>query len=71
MLTFTYAAECNGTKVKVNAYNPGPTRTRMRAEAMPGEDPMTLPTPEEMAPSILELLSPSCEKNGELVAFRR
>jgi NAD(P)-dependent dehydrogenase (short-subunit alcohol dehydrogenase family) len=71
MLTFTYAAECNGTQVKANAYNPGPTRTRMRAEAMPGEDPMTLPTPEEMAPSILELLSPACEKNGELVAFRR
>jgi NAD(P)-dependent dehydrogenase (short-subunit alcohol dehydrogenase family) len=71
MLTFTYAAECNGTPVKANAYNPGPTRTRMRAEAMPGEDPMTLPTPEEMAPSIMELLSPACGKNGELVAFRR
>ena len=71
MLTFTYAAECNGTNVKANAYNPGPTRTRMRAEAMPGEDPMTLPTPEDMAPLILELLSPACTKNGELVAFRR
>lgn len=71
MLTFTYAAECNGTNVKANAYNPGPTRTRMRAEAMPGEDPMTLPTPEELTPSILELLSPACTKNAELVAFRR
>lgn len=71
MLTFTYAAECNGTNVRANAYNPGPTRTRMRAEAMPGEDPMTLPAPEEMAPAILELLSPACTKNGELVAFRR
>jgi NAD(P)-dependent dehydrogenase (short-subunit alcohol dehydrogenase family) len=71
MLTFTYAAECNGTRVKANAYNPGPTRTKMRAEAMPGEDPMTLPTPEDLAPSILELLSPACMKNGELVASRR
>ena len=71
MLTFTYAAELNGTKVKVNALNPGPTRTRMRAEAMPGEDPMTLPAPEELTPLILEMLSPSCEKTGELVTFRR
>ena len=71
MLTFTYAAECSGTHVKANAYNPGPTRTAMRAQAMPGEDPNTLPTPEELAPSILELLSPACTKNGELVAFRR
>jgi NAD(P)-dependent dehydrogenase (short-subunit alcohol dehydrogenase family) len=70
-LTFTYAAECNGTNVKANAFNPGPTRTRMRAEAMPGEDPMTLPAPEELAPLILELLSPACTRNGELVHFRR
>lgn len=71
MMIFTYAAECNGTQVKANAYNPGPTRTRMRAEAMPGEDPMTLPTPEDVTPLILGLLSPACTKNGELVAFRR
>ncbi|HEX3484541.1 MAG TPA: SDR family NAD(P)-dependent oxidoreductase [Micropepsaceae bacterium] len=71
MLTFTYAAECNGTNVKANACNPGATRTRMRAEAMPGEDPMTLPAPEELAPFILEMLSPACTKNGELVTFRR
>jgi NAD(P)-dependent dehydrogenase (short-subunit alcohol dehydrogenase family) len=71
MLTFTYAAECNGTNVKANALNPGPTRTKMRAEAMPGEDPMTLPAPEELAPLIVELLSPECTKNGELIDFRR
>ncbi len=71
MLTFTYAAECNGTNVKANALNPGPTRTRMRAEAMPGEDPMTLPAPSELTPLILEMLSPACEKNAELVTFRR
>ena len=71
MLTFTYAAECNGTNVKANALNPGPTRTHMRAEAMPGEDPMTLPAPEELVPLILDMLSPNCAKNGELVTFRR
>src|SRR5260370_1356247 len=37
----TYAAETERTAVRVNLINPGPTRTRMRAQAMPGEDPMT------------------------------
>ena len=70
-LVYTYAAECNGTNVKANVFNPGKTRTRMRAEAMPGEDPMTLPAPEELTPLILELLSPQCMRNGELVDFHR
>ena len=70
MLVKTYAAELTGTTVKANLLNPGPTRTKMRAEAMPGEDPMTLPAPEELAPLIVELLSPECELNGELVRFR-
>ncbi|HEX5278648.1 MAG TPA: SDR family NAD(P)-dependent oxidoreductase, partial [Micropepsaceae bacterium] len=71
VLTFTYAAECNGTNVRANAINPGPTRTTMRAQAFPGEDPLTLPTPEDMAPLIVELLSPECTRNAELVNFRR
>ncbi len=44
-----YAAETAATSVRVNLFNPGPTRTRMRAAVMPGEDPMTLPTPEDVA----------------------
>lgn len=70
-LAFTYAEECSGTKVKVNVLNPGPMRTLMRAKAMPGEDPSTLPRPEELAPLIVELLSPENEKQGELVTFQR
>lgn len=66
-----YAAELAGTTVRVNMLNPGPTRTDMRAAAMPGEDPMTLPAPEELTPLILELLSPECDDNGELFAFKR
>ncbi len=65
-----YAAELAGTTVRANILNPGPTRTDMRAAAMPGEDPMTLPAPEELTPLILELLSPDCDDNGELFAFR-
>ncbi|HTW35636.1 MAG TPA: SDR family NAD(P)-dependent oxidoreductase [Rhizomicrobium sp.] len=69
-LALTYAAECEGTKVKVNLLNPGPLRTRMRAKAFPGEEPESLDPPEAVAPLILGLLSPDCMKNGELVGFK-
>lgn len=69
-LALTYAAECATTKVRVNLLSPGALRTTMRARAMPGEDPQTLPAPESVAPLIVELLSPSCTRNGELVAFK-
>ncbi|SRR5579885_533491 len=69
-LALTYAAECAGTNVRVNVLNPGPLRTKMRAQAMPGEDPMTLRPPEAVAPLIVELLSPAYEKNGERVNFQ-
>ena len=69
-LALTYAAECEGTNIKVNLLNPGPVRTGMRAKAFPGEDPQTLPPPEALAPPIVEMLSPSYEKTGELVVFK-
>ena len=67
----TYAAELTGTTVKVNLLYPGPMRTAMRAKAMPGEDPMSLPAPEELCPLILEMLSPDYAANGEVVRFSR
>ena len=70
-LALTYATECQGTNIKANLLNPGPVRTAMRAKAMPGEDPETLPLPELLGPLIVEMLSPSYQKNGELVAFKR
>jgi NAD(P)-dependent dehydrogenase (short-subunit alcohol dehydrogenase family) len=69
-LALTYAAECSSTKVRANLLNPGPLRTAMRARAMPGEDPSELKPPEAVAPVIVELLSPSCAKNGELINFQ-
>ena len=69
-IVLTYAAECAGTNVAANLLNPGPLRTRMRQKAMPGEDPQTLDPPEAVASLILELLSPDCTKNGELVSFK-
>jgi NAD(P)-dependent dehydrogenase (short-subunit alcohol dehydrogenase family) len=66
----TYAAETTSTPVRVNLFNPGPTRTRMRAQVMPGEDPMTLPTAEQVAEKILDLCLPSFGETGKLYDFR-
>jgi NAD(P)-dependent dehydrogenase (short-subunit alcohol dehydrogenase family) len=70
MLARTYAAETEKTKVKVNLFNPGPTRTRMRAQAMPGEDPMTLDPPHKVATHVLPLCLPDCDKTGMLYDYR-
>jgi len=69
-LVWTYAEEIATTPIRVSLIDPGPARTRMRAEAMPGEDPMTLPTPEEIAPMILEALSPDYDGRAETFVFR-
>jgi NAD(P)-dependent dehydrogenase (short-subunit alcohol dehydrogenase family) len=69
-LARVYAAETESTPVRVNMFNPGPTRTKMRAAVMPGEDPMTLPTPELVAEKILPLCLPSCSETGKLYDFR-
>ena len=70
-LVLSYANECAGTNVRVNLFNPGATRTKMRAQAMPGEDPMDLPAPEDIAPQIVELLLPSCTRAGERITAVR
>jgi NAD(P)-dependent dehydrogenase (short-subunit alcohol dehydrogenase family) len=70
-LARTYADETHSTTpVRVNLFNPGPTRTRMRAQVMPGEDPMTLPTPEQVAEKILALCLPSFAETGKLYDYR-
>jgi NAD(P)-dependent dehydrogenase (short-subunit alcohol dehydrogenase family) len=71
VLALTCAAECRETTVKVNLLNPGPMRTAMRAKAMPGEDPATLPTPDEIAPQIVEMLSPSFGTSETVASFRK
>jgi NAD(P)-dependent dehydrogenase (short-subunit alcohol dehydrogenase family) len=49
-LTQVAADEVRHCEIRINAINPGPTRTSMRAQAYPEEDPLTLPTPEQIAP---------------------
>jgi len=65
----TYAAEAAGDGVTVMLANPGPLRTRMRAQAMPGEDPSTLKTPEEFAKKCLALLTPEWRESARLYDF--
>ncbi len=69
VLARTFADETTSTAVRVNLFNPGPTRTRMRALVMPGEDPMTLPTPEQVAEKIVDLCLPSFSATGKLYDF--
>jgi NAD(P)-dependent dehydrogenase (short-subunit alcohol dehydrogenase family) len=69
-LARTYAAESATTRVRINLLSPGPVRTRMRAQAMPGEDPMTLDAPEQIAEKILELCLPSVSENGRIYSYR-
>jgi NAD(P)-dependent dehydrogenase (short-subunit alcohol dehydrogenase family) len=68
VLARTYAAETVTTNVRVNVLTPGPIRTRMRTQAMPGEDPMTLETPDKVAEKIVELCLPSLQESGKLYA---
>jgi NAD(P)-dependent dehydrogenase (short-subunit alcohol dehydrogenase family) len=66
----TYAAEVAQTKVRVNLFSPGRTRTRMMATAFPGVDPETLPLPEEVAKAMVPLCLPSCTENGRYFDYR-
>lgn len=64
-----YAAEMGSSKVRVNAMNPGPLRTKLRAQGFPGEDPMSLRPPEDVAPDIVRMLMPGYSENGMLFNF--
>lgn len=69
-LARTYAAETATTSaVRVMLVNPGPLRTRMRATAMPGEDPLSLRTPEDVAPKVAAICSPEWTQTGKLYDF--
>jgi NAD(P)-dependent dehydrogenase (short-subunit alcohol dehydrogenase family) len=69
MLVQVYAAETATTAVRVNAFNPGPTRTRMFTSGWPGVDPDTLPAPEEVVKAIVPLCLPSCGESGKLYDY--
>ncbi len=70
-LVKTYALEITNTPIRANLISPGPVRTEMRQQAYPGEDPMTLPTPEDVAPLFLEVASTDCTDNGRIFEYKR
>jgi NAD(P)-dependent dehydrogenase (short-subunit alcohol dehydrogenase family) len=66
----SYAADVvNVSNIKAMSVNPGPLRTKMRASAMPGEDPSTLRTPEELAPKLADLCGPNWTETGRIYDF--
>src|SRR3954468_11431336 len=64
-----WANETASTPLRVNLFNPGPIRTRMRAIVMPGEDPLTLDTPEQAAELIVPLCLPTWTDTGKLYDY--
>lgn len=65
-LVKTYAHEVENTPVRANLINPGPTRTRLRAQAYPGEAPQSLKSPDAVTPTFVRLAEPSCGDNGRV-----
>ena len=66
----SWAGESEQTNLRINMLNPGGTATKMRASAFPGENPETLPSPEDIAPAFLALLATNCTHHGKLVDAR-
>ena len=67
MMVTCWAAETEETNMKINLLDPGATRTSMRAEAYPGEDPATLKTPEDISGYFVDLAAPECMHHGEII----
>lgn len=70
-LTQLLADEVKEFGVRVNSVNPGPTRTDMRAEAYPEENPMTLPAPAQVTAIFVYLASADAVNvNGQSLEAR-
>lgn len=69
-LARTWAGETQSTPLRITSVDPGATRTAMRAQAAPGEDPATLPHPSEVAKAILPLVGPGVTETGKLFIVR-
>ena len=65
-----WSNELSQTEMGVNVFYPGAVRTAMRAKAVPGEDPKTLPSPDEIAPKLVDMLSPDFTERGQIYDMR-
>lgn len=70
-LARSWADETRSMPLRVNSVDPGATRTAMRAQAVPGENPDTLPAPAEIAAKILPLASPALKETGMIFQARQ
>ena len=66
----SWASESEQTAMKINMLDPGGTRTAMRAAAYPGEDAMTVPSADEIAPAFIDLLADDCAHHGARLSAR-
>lgn len=66
-----YADEIEKTPIRVNLFDPGAVRTEMRFKAMPGEDPLTLPTPQEVAATLPQYFEPEFTQHGQRLVFAK
>jgi NAD(P)-dependent dehydrogenase (short-subunit alcohol dehydrogenase family) len=66
-LVLSWAAEVAITNLRVNLFDPGPMRTRLRAAAFPGEDPASVPAPAEAAAALVRLCLPNATPHGNTV----
>lgn len=62
-----YAAEMAKTSVRANLIDPGIVRTRLRADAYPGEDSSAHPAPESVTETFVEMAMPSFAENGAII----
>jgi NAD(P)-dependent dehydrogenase (short-subunit alcohol dehydrogenase family) len=69
-LVRVWANETASTNLRVNLFSPGPIRTRMRAQVFPGEDPMTLDTPDQVAAFVVPMCTPDWTETGKLYDYR-
>ncbi|GIQ76540.1 SDR family NAD(P)-dependent oxidoreductase [Bradyrhizobium sp. RD5-C2] len=69
-LVRSWANETANTALLVNLFSPGPIRTRMRAQVFPGEDPMTLDTPDMAAEFVVPMCSPAWTETGKLYDYK-
>ncbi len=63
-LIHAWADENEKTDLRINLFDPGAVRTAMRADAVPGEDPMTLPTPQAVAVHLAPLVEATETRNN-------
>ncbi|MCC8939182.1 SDR family NAD(P)-dependent oxidoreductase [Bradyrhizobium sp. Arg68] len=69
-LVRSWANETANTALRINLFSPGPIRTRMRAQVFPGEDPMTLDTPDMAAEFIVPMCAPAWTETGKLYDYK-